>query len=169
MLHSATLTFPCMSSLIVKVTLSPPSTILVSIAAAESTIQAGQLTWSLVSGWTSAIEETRGWLSDRCCCLWRGDLISGLCLLKMLLSLPHHEVLQTVHMVQGPASERCTLATLTIHSERMGRFSSVIHIRLAPIHSFTAAQWATVSLRQGLFPGEMRLWRAKHVTLFWNA
>lgn len=36
-LHAATLTFPCMSSLMVKVTLSPPSTKLDSIAAAEFT------------------------------------------------------------------------------------------------------------------------------------
>lgn len=36
--HAATLTFPCMSNLMVKVTLSPPSTRLESIAAAESTL-----------------------------------------------------------------------------------------------------------------------------------
>lgn len=87
----------------------------------------------------------------------------------MPLSLPHHEVLQTVHMVQARASEHCTPKTLTIHSERMRRFSSVIHIRLAPIHSFTPAQWATVSLRRRLFPGKERLWRVKPVTSFGKA
>lgn len=51
----------------------------------------------------------------------------------------------------------------------MRRFSPVIHIRLAPIHSFTLAQWPTVCLRRWLFPGTEQLWRQSHVSSFWKA
>lgn len=40
----------------------------------------------------------------------------------------------------------------------MRRFSSVIHMRLAGLHSFTLVQWPTVFTGPSLFPDTKRLW-----------
>ena len=150
--RAGSLTFPCMSSLMVKVTLSPPSTRLESIAAGKSRVK---LWW----GAERLKREDNVTIRDRCSSWTPQPFKTAAVSADARSDAGHH--------TSGKASY-CSLITCVCHfAKRRRRLSPVIHVRLARLPWFTLAQWPTVSMGGCLFPGMLQLWRHRLSFIEW--